>query len=78
MCDAEGCGYDWVLGGVEVAEVDSGDYEIWMTDWGFWEGFCVGGVHGCSCCYQSVLVDGGRKGRVWSRRGGKGGEREWG
>ena len=33
MCDAEGCCHSWVLGGVEITEVESGDYEVWVTDW---------------------------------------------
>ena len=69
MCDAEGFGHDWVLGRVEVAEVDSGDYEIWMADWGFWERFCVGRWHG-SRRYRDFLVDGRRKGRVGAGREG--------
>ena len=33
MCDAKGRCHGWVLGGVEITEVYSGDYEIWMTGW---------------------------------------------
>lgn len=56
VCDAEGGCDGWVLGGVEVAEVDSGDYEVWAADWGFWGwgwgwcfGWCWWSVHGSRC-----------------------------
>ena len=32
MCDPVGRCYDCVLGGVEIAEVYSGDYKVWMTE----------------------------------------------
>ena len=41
VCDAECCRHGRVLSGVEIAEVESGDYEIWMTNWGFGEGRSV-------------------------------------
>ena len=56
VCDAQGRCHDWVLGGVKVAEVHSGDYEVRMADWAF-DGELV--VH--DLCCRDFPADGDRK-----------------
>ena len=72
MCDPEGRCYGWVLGDVEIAEVYSGDYKVWVT-----EGTVGGGivVHGLFVVENSQWKEAERTaagaGRSWlgGRRG---------
>lgn len=57
--DAEGCRHSRVLGDVEIAEVQSGDYEIWVTDWAVGDG---GGVHDLFVVDISQRAEGERTG----------------
>lgn len=69
--DAEGCGHGWVLGGVEIAEVESGDDEVWVTEGGFLEGSVH--VHDFFLLFVVEISEGGggRKDGLWAGGGGR-------
>ena len=68
MCDPEVLCYGCVLGGVEIAEVYSGDYEVWMTE-GIVDGEVV--VHGLFVVENSQRTEAERTaagvGRSWRK-----------